>query len=83
MASRRGGPLLGEPFGLELFWAEPFGTTSKITSVFDRLLDSELWTKKPYDHGNLYCSEIVIIVNQIKLFKLNSLIHASLLFWSS
>ena len=62
MASRRGGPLLGEPFGLELFWAEPFGTTYKITSGFDRLLDSELWTKKLYDHGNLYCSEIVIIV---------------------
>jgi hypothetical protein len=42
MASRRGEPLLGEPFRLEVFWAEPFGTTSKITSVFDRLLDSEL-----------------------------------------
>ena len=37
-------------------------------------LDSELWTEKLYDHGNLYCIEIIIIVNQIKLFKLNSLI---------
>jgi hypothetical protein len=42
MASRRGRPLLGEPFGLEVFWAEPFGTTSKITSVLIDFLDFEL-----------------------------------------
>jgi hypothetical protein len=36
MASRRGRLLLGEPFGLEGF-GEPFETTSKITSVFNRL----------------------------------------------
>jgi hypothetical protein len=43
--------------------AEPFGTNFKITSVLIDFLDSELLTEKLYDHGNLYCSEIIIIVN--------------------
>ena len=52
---------------------EPFGTISKITSV---LID--FWTlncelKTLYYQENLYCTESIIIVNQIKVFKLNSL----------
>ena len=31
-----------------------------------------------YDHENLYCIESIIIVNQIKVFKLNSLTQADL-----
>ena len=44
-------------------------------------MDFELWTKKLYDHENLYCIESIIIVNQIKVFKFNSLTQTDLVPW--
>jgi hypothetical protein len=61
MASRRGRPLLGEPFGLEVFW-ENLLDHLKHNKCLSRLLELWIVTEKHYTITSIYiCIEVLVL----------------------
>ena len=74
MASRRRGPLLGGPFGLEVFWQNLLDHL-KHNKCLNRFLELWIVTEKHYTITSIYiCNWSSSIVIKLNYLKLNSLI---------